>query len=205
MRNWGTCILWAMGVKAEIKRQPEPDQFILMPNHRSYIDIPLVVKYNQGTLIGKAELRKWPMAKSAIKITNPILVNRSELKSLVKTMKKIKESVDKKIPVILFPEGTTYAGPLTKPFKNGSFKIAADAQIPIIPVAIHYPDPDDAWVDDDTFFGHFLRQMGKPRTHVVMHYGIPIINSDYSILKTQTKEQIEQMLGEIIKQKNHNL
>jgi len=198
MRTWGSWMLWAMGVKVEIERQPEPANFILMPNHRSYIDVPLIVKYNQGTLVGKVEVGKWPMAKPAIRITNPIMVNRSELRSQVETLNKIKKSVDNQIPVILFPEGTTFKGPLTKPFKNGSFKIAADAGIPIIPVAIHYSDPNDAWVGNDTFIGHFLRQMGKPRTRVYVHYGTPIINTDYKVLKEQAREQIEKMLNGII-------
>jgi 1-acyl-sn-glycerol-3-phosphate acyltransferase len=198
MKSWSTWILWAMGVKVKIKRQPEPSNFILMPNHRSYIDIPLVVKYFQGTLISKAEVARWPMAKRAFKLVKPILVKREDLKSRVVTLKKIKESVDNHVPVILFPEGTTYQGPLTKPFTNGSFKIAADSMIPIIPVAIHYADPKDAWIGSDTFIGHFLRQMGKPRTNAFIHYGTPIINSDYKILKEQTKVQIENMLTEII-------
>jgi 1-acyl-sn-glycerol-3-phosphate acyltransferase len=148
-------------------------------------------------MVGKMEVGKWPMARTAAKITKPILVNRSKLKSLVATMKKIKESVDQKIPVILFPEGTTHTGPLTKPFKNGSFKIAADSQIPIIPLAIYYPDPGVAWVGNDTFIGHFFRQMGTLSTKVVMRYGTPIIHSDYEILKKQTREQIDSMLTEM--------
>lgn len=201
MRTWGSSMLWSMGINVDINKKPETDNSILMPNHRSYIDIPLIIKYTQGTLVGKAEVGEWPMARSAAKLTNPIMVKRSELKSLVETMNKIKESVSHNIPVILFPEGTTYVGPLTKPFKNGTFKIAADAGIPIIPVAIHYPDPRDAWVDKDTFFGHFFRQMGEIQIKVIVRYGTPVFNSDYSILKKLTREQIDQMLKEIIE--NH--
>ncbi|NQU86298.1 MAG: 1-acyl-sn-glycerol-3-phosphate acyltransferase [Mariniphaga sp.] len=198
MRTWGTYMLWATGVKVEINNQPKIDNYIVMPNHRSYIDIPLIVKLHQGTLVGKAEVGKWPMARSAAKITNPILVKRSEIKSLVGTMNKIKESINNNIPVILFPEGTTFAGPLTKPFKNGSFKIAANAGIPVVPVAIHYPDKLDAWVGKDTFFGHFFRQMGKFKIKVIVQYGTPVSHSDFSELKKQTREQIDNMLKKIM-------
>ena len=200
MHTWGAAVAWILGIKANVHGQPESDNFILMPNHRSYLDIPLVVKYNQGTLVGKAEVGKWPMARTAAKLTNPILVKRSEMRSLVETMKKIKESVDNNIPVILFPEGTTHTGPLTKPFKNGSFKIAADARIPVIPVAIHYADPGTAWVGNDTFFGHFFRQMGKPATKVIMRYGDPVANPDYKTLKEQVRGQIDNMLKKMIKE-----
>ncbi|MBN2775003.1 MAG: 1-acyl-sn-glycerol-3-phosphate acyltransferase [Prolixibacteraceae bacterium] len=198
MYNWGKLILWTLGVKAEIKNKPEIDKYIVMPNHRSYIDIPLIVKLHQGTLVGKAEVGKWPMARTAAKLTKPILVKRSEIRSLVETMKKIKKSVANNIPVILFPEGTTFVGPLTKPFKNGSFKIAAETRIPIIPVAIHYPDPEYSWVGKDTFFGHFFRKMWNMNIKVYVRYGTPVTNPDYKILKEETQKQIDNMLKEII-------
>ena len=117
--------------------------------------------------------------------------------SLINTMKKIKESVSQGIPVTLFPEGTTYKGPLTKTFKNGSFKIAAETGIPVIPMAIQYKDREDAWVGDDTFLGHFFRQISKPVTHVEIQYGTPLILADYKELQAKTKESIDHMLKEM--------
>jgi 1-acyl-sn-glycerol-3-phosphate acyltransferase len=119
------------------------------------------------------------------------------MKSRVQTMDKIKETLNQGIPVVLFPEGTTSKGPLTKPFKNGSFKTAADAKIPVIPMAIHYKDENDAWVGDDTFLSHFFRQMGKPVTKVYLKYGSPVLDSDYKKIQIQTREQIDTMLTQI--------
>jgi 1-acyl-sn-glycerol-3-phosphate acyltransferase len=151
-----------------------------------------------AAFVAKSELKKWPFLKTGAKITNTIFVSRSELQSLISTMNKIKASVNEGIPVALFPEGTSYKGPLTKPFKNGSFKIAADSGIPVIPMAIHFEDENDAWVDDDTFVGHFFRQMGKPVTRVTIRYGNPLANNDYKILQQKTRGQIDAMLQEII-------
>jgi 1-acyl-sn-glycerol-3-phosphate acyltransferase len=102
------------------------------------------------------------------------------------------------MPVILFPEGATFKGPLTKPFKNGSFQIAADANIPVIPMAIHYKNEDDAWVGKDTLLKHFFRQMGKPVTKVYIKYGTPISGSDYKQIQNETQKQIDSMLQQII-------
>ena len=112
-------------------------------------------------------------------------------------MNKIKASVNQNIPVTLFPEGTTYKGPLTKPFKNGSFKIAAELSIPVIPMAINYKDKEDAWVDKDTFIGHFFRQMCKPVSKVYLRYGSPVINKDYKLLQNEIREQIDKMLTDL--------
>jgi 1-acyl-sn-glycerol-3-phosphate acyltransferase len=203
MQTWGKSILFFLGIKIYRNEIPENQNFILMPNHRSYIDIFIVAALTPAAMVGKAELKKWPLGKLGVKVTSSILVDRSEIKSLVQTMNKIKETVNQGIPVILFPEGTTYKGPLTKPFKNGSFQIAANANIPVIPMAIHYNDENDAWVGDDTFLPHFFRQMGKPITKVYLQYGTPVSNSDYKLIQQQTREQIDAMLTQIIGEHNN--
>lgn len=197
-RTWGKSILFVCGIKVNSNEIPNHSHFILMPNHRSYLDIFIVSAVTPAAFVAKAELKNWPLLKPGAKITNTIFVSRSELQSLIATMNRIKESVNRGIPVVLFPEGTSYKGPLTKPFKNGSFKIAADTGIPVIPMAIHFKDENDAWVDDDTFLGHFFRQMSKPVTHVTIRFEKPLISADYKILQKETREQIDRMLQEII-------
>ncbi len=189
--------MFLCGIKITRNDLPQNGHFILMPNHRSYIDIFIVAGLTPAAMVAKAELAKWPFGKLAIRVTNSILVDRKSSRSLINTMKKIKESVQQGIPVALFPEGTTYKGPLTKKFKNGSFKIAADTGIPVIPMAIDYEDKEDAWVDDDTFIGHFIRQMGKPITKVNIRYGEPISDSDYTNLQDKVRTSIDNMLREI--------
>jgi 1-acyl-sn-glycerol-3-phosphate acyltransferase len=196
--TWGKSILFVCGIKVSCNEIPTHSHFILMPNHRSYLDIFIVAALTPAAFVAKAELKNWPFMKTGAKITNTIFVSRSELQSLISTMNKIKDSVKRGIPVVLFPEGTSFKGPLTKPFKNGSFKIAADSGIQVIPMAIHFEDENDAWVDDDTFVGHFFRQMGKPVTSVTIRYGSPLANNNYKVLQQKTREQIDIMLQEII-------
>ena len=198
MQTWGKSILFVLGIKVYRNELPKNKNFILMPNHRSYIDIFIVAALTPAAMVAKEEIKNWPFGKLGIKVTNSILVNRSEIKSLIKTMTKIKESVNQGIPVILFPEGGTYNGPLTKPFKKGSFQIAAEANIPVIPMAIHYKDEDDAWVGNNTLLSHFFIQMGKPVTKVYINYGTPVTDNDYKKIQTETREQIDRMLTQII-------
>ena len=200
MKVWGRSVLFICGIIVTRNKIPANGNFILMPNHRSYIDIFLVAAYTPSAFVAKAELTKWPFLGTGAKLTNTIFVNRSEITSLVSTMNKIKSSVQNNIPVAVFPEGTTSRGPLTRPFKKGSFKIAADANIPVIPVAIHYKDKNDAWVDDDTFVGHFLKQMTRPVTKVSVCYGSPLYYSNQNILLQETRQQIDSMLKILIAQ-----
>ena len=198
MGTWGKSICFFLGIRIIRNAIPEIKNFILMPNHRSYLDIFIVAALTPSAMVAKEELKNWPFGKVGIKITNSILVDRSEIRSLIKTMNAIEASVKKGIPVTLFPEGTSYKGPLTKPFKNGSFKIAADTKIPVIPMAIHYKDENDAWVGNDTFLAHFFRQMGKPISKVFVEYGVPVSDPDYKKLQQKTRNQIDMMLQQLI-------
>ena len=200
MRTWGKSILFVLGIKVQRNEIPRNKNFILMPNHRSYIDIFIVAAMTPAAMVGKEELKKWPFGKLGVKVTSSILVDRSEIKSLLKTMTKIKQTVNLGIPVILFPEGGTYEGPLTKPFKNGSFQIAADSKIPVIPMAIHYKDVNDAWIGSDTLLRHFFSQMSKPITKAYIRYGNPVTGSDYKQIQAETRDQIDSMLTQIIEE-----
>ncbi|MDX1283493.1 MAG: lysophospholipid acyltransferase family protein [Draconibacterium sp.] len=197
MHTWGKGNMFFSGIRINRNELPKNSNFILMPNHRSYLDIFIVAGLTPAALVGKAELKRWPFGRLGALVTNSILVDRKDSRSLINTMNKIKESVNQGIPVILFPEGTTYKGPLTKRFKNGSFKIAADAGIPVIPMAIDFENVDEAWIDDDTFVGHFFRERSKFRSRVNIRYGEPISDSDYKQLQKKTKESINTMLTEI--------
>ena len=197
MKTWGRWNMFILGIRVERNEIPQQPNFILMPNHRSYLDIFLIARYTPAAFVGKAELQKWPLLKLGARVTHTIFVSRSEMKSLVNTMKEIKNSVNRNIPVAIFPEGTTTRGPLTKTFKNGSFKIAAESGISIIPMAIHFEDEADSWTDNDTFVGHFFRQMSKPLTKVHIRYGQPVTDNDYKKLQLKTREIIDSMLLEL--------
>lgn len=73
MHTWGKSILWVCSVKVKKNESPLDQHFILMPNHRSYLDIFIVAAYTSTGFVAKAELKKWPFLKPGAKITNTIL------------------------------------------------------------------------------------------------------------------------------------
>jgi 1-acyl-sn-glycerol-3-phosphate acyltransferase len=197
MRNWGKTLLLILAIRVKKNLINFPDKFILMPNHRSYIDIFLMAAYSPSVFVAKEELKTWPLLGPAVKAGRLILVKRDDMKSLLGTMNKIKQSIANNISVTVFPEGTTAIGPELKPFKSGTFKIAAELNIPVIPCAISYRDPNSAWVGNDNFLGHFFRQFWKPFTTAEIRFAEPFVNPDFQIMKEITRMEIESMLGEM--------
>jgi 1-acyl-sn-glycerol-3-phosphate acyltransferase len=196
---WGRSALFLLGFIVKRNQLPKQPVYILMPNHRSYVDIFLMAAYSPSAFIAKAEIAKWPLIGIALKHCKAIFVKRDSLKSMVNTMEAISQSIENGISVTLFPEGTTTSGPGTKVFKSGSFKMAAEMNAAIIPCAISYLDPNHAWVGDDTFIVHFFRQMWKPFSFVQVRFGEPIKSTDMDLLKEQTKLAIDTMLEKMDK------
>lgn len=197
LRNWGRSISFIIGMHVKVNKYQFPPKFILMPNHRSYIDIFLMAAHSPSVFVAKEEIKTWPLIGQAVKGARMILVKRDDMKSLLGTMNKIKQSINNHISVTVFPEGTTCKGPELKPFKNGTFKIAAELGIPVVPCAISYHDRNNAWVGSDNFLGHFFRQFWKPYSKAVVCFATPIESADFQALKEQTRVKIEAMLGDV--------
>lgn len=196
-RNWGKSMLFINGFRVKKNKRPNVDKFIIMPVHRSYIDVFLLAAYSPSVFVAKAEIKKWPILGQAIKATKAILVQRNEMKSLLGTMQKIRQSIESGFSITIFPEGTTSKGPGLLPFKNGTFKVAADIQVPIVPCAICYQHSEHAWISDETFIGHFFRELWRPVSMVEIRFGEVITGSDFLLLKQNVKEAIEKMLSDM--------
>jgi 1-acyl-sn-glycerol-3-phosphate acyltransferase len=196
VQSWGRIALLILNVQVEVTGCKPDQNGILMPNHRGYLDVFIVLAYYPSTIVAKKELMRWPVIGHASALAGIIPVDRGSSGSLIQTMRRIEKEVRGGETVVLFPEGTTFIGPLTKPFKPGSFKIAFDTQTPVIPAAICYADENDAWVGDDLFIPHFFRQMGKWRTRAWFWFGEPITCSSFELLMNTTKEVIDTKLKE---------
>ncbi len=196
---WGYIMLLILGIIVKRNKKLPSGTYIIMPNHRSYIDIFLMAAYAPASFVAKAELQKWPFIGQAIKAAKIITVQRKELRSLLATMNKIRTHIENNLSVLVFPEGTTGTGPGVKPFKSGTFKIASEIKASIIPCAIAYKNPKLAWVDDDTFTRHFFREMWCPVSKAFVCFGTALFSTDYSELESKTKESIQDMLRSIEK------
>jgi len=193
-RIWGRSALFLLNVRVKVLGERPHDKVLVMPNHQNYLDVFLVLAYYPASIVAKKEIGHWPVLRFAIQLGRIILVDRKSLKGALEAMHDIDQEIKSGGSVILFPEGTTYVGPLTKDFKSGSFKIAEETNTPIIPVAIKYLGRDLAW-KNETFLKHFLLKMGHWRTDVDMWFGKAICQADTKTLMKATKQAIDQQLA----------
>ncbi len=167
---------------------------LIISNHRSYFDPIVIMKNILAYPVGKEEVASWPVIGSVCKTTGVIFVKREDRNSRKGTLNKMNVVFKNGYSILLAPEGTTHIEPVTIDFKPGSFVLAAQLNVPVIPIAIDYKNLDDAWIGDDTFIPHFLRCFGKWRTEIKVSYLAPIYSDNVDELIATSKQQIDEEL-----------
>jgi len=188
--KWGHSILKSLGVELKGDIPELPAGVLLLPNHRSYVDIFIVQALCPSSIVAKKEIGEWPVLKSVIRICEIILIDRSNLRSRFTIAREVKEKTRQGQSVILFPEGTTAIGPQLIPLKKGTFKIAIEEKISILPLAIEYKHRDMAWIDD-SLTKHFFKVFRRKKNPVKFIFGQPIFGTETSPLIDQYKKWLE--------------
>lgn len=139
-RFWARWIATIPGILVNVKKDPGFDKIktpvVFCANHVSYLDIVIsyIVVPHYFVFMGKQELKKAPLFNIFFKKMN-ILVDRKSIMGSHRAFVQAGEQIDKGNSMFLFPEGTISKDPFKlKAFKNGTFKLAIDKQVPIVPI-----------------------------------------------------------------------
>lgn len=112
---------------------------MFVANHASWMDIPFfggLIGWRNYKFVSKNELGGIPILGKAIKVGGNLMLDRSNRRSQLKTLKDGIKTLKNGVHLCTFPEGTrSRSGKLGK-FKNGAFKMAHKAKAPVIPVSI---------------------------------------------------------------------
>lgn len=131
---------WLAGVKVEVEGLENlPDRNMLyVGNHQSIVDIPVMLGYVPGIkgFIAKKETKKLPIINWWMEEINCVFLDRHNIRQGIKDMAKAKELLEEGKTLVIYPEGTRSKGDQMGEFKKGSLKIAVQAGVPIVPVAI---------------------------------------------------------------------
>lgn len=119
-------------------RPPDPRRpYVVVSNHESFADILLISHLPwEMKWLSKIEIMRIPVMGWDMYLAGDIPVERGTARSAVKAMKRCQEVLKKKVSVIIFPEGTRSATGEMLPFKDGAFRLAIDAGVPILPLVV---------------------------------------------------------------------
>lgn len=115
--------------------------FLIVPNHQSYFDIPIVslaFKEKGASFISKDAILKVPIISHYMKVMDCLFLDRDSVKSGMDMIKNGSRLLKEGVNLVIFPEGTRADHGVMREFKSGSLKIATRAKAPIVPVSISH-------------------------------------------------------------------
>ena len=138
-RMWSALILKTTGVRVRVKGSERLDptrSYVLASNHQSIYDIPILFATLplQLRIVAKESLGTFPFLGWHLRRTGHLLVNRTNPGADI--VQKMRRLVSESHSLIVFPEGTRSVDGRVGRFKKGSFLVAAEAGLPIVPVSV---------------------------------------------------------------------
>lgn len=137
-RHWGRAAVAALGGRLTIVGELPSETPLLVTNHLSYVDIPLLAAVVDGVFVAKAEVRSWPLLGWVARIGGTLFVDRNSRRDTVRVGRDMAEWIDHGYSVVFFPEGTSGNGDEILPFRSPLLGAAAARQLPVLPAAIAY-------------------------------------------------------------------
>jgi 1-acyl-sn-glycerol-3-phosphate acyltransferase len=138
-RAWAWLILKTSGVHVRVVGLEHLDparSYVLAANHQSIYDIPIVFTSLplQLRIVAKDSLGRIPFLGWHLHRTGHLLVDRRKPGAGI--LKRMAHLVSAARSVVVFPEGTRSVDGSVGRFKGGTFLLAIDAGLPVVPVSI---------------------------------------------------------------------
>jgi 1-acyl-sn-glycerol-3-phosphate acyltransferase len=181
VRRWASALLSLFAIEVIVDGSvPPPTRRgargrLVVANHRSAIDIGVLLATFGGTMVSRADLARWPVVGAAARAVGTVFVDRADTKSRAGTLRAIQRRLEEGATIILFPEGTTFDGDEVRPFHGGAFVAAARARAEILPVGLAYPSGSGAAFVNETFPEHLARMSRSGGARMVVAVGAPIV------------------------------
>jgi 1-acyl-sn-glycerol-3-phosphate acyltransferase len=115
-----------------------PGPFVLAANHCSYADVPVLMALLplDFLFVAKKEVLSYPLLGAFVRKTGHLTVDREDAQQSVADAGEVAHALEAGRSVLFFPEGTFSAAAGLRPFRLGAFKLAVDAGVRVVPLAL---------------------------------------------------------------------
>ena len=138
---WSKCAFWLFLLKVKVEGREhikEDESYGFLANHQGYYDIFLAYGYlgHNFKWMMKEYLKKIPFVGYACVKAKHIYLPDG-FSGIAKAVQQARETLQGGMSMIIFPEGTRTRTGKMSPFKRGSFMLANEIGLPIVPITIN--------------------------------------------------------------------
>jgi 1-acyl-sn-glycerol-3-phosphate acyltransferase len=142
VRCWAWVAVTVTGVRCRghgLDLLPTEGPYVVVANHCSHLDSPCLVRALPHALyfVVKRELTRIPLFGPTLVKLGFVIVDRSNSEEARRRMAEAVELIREGRRVLVFAEGTRSTDGHLQSFKKGGFRLAIEAQVPVVPVAIN--------------------------------------------------------------------
>ncbi|HTD52864.1 MAG TPA: lysophospholipid acyltransferase family protein [Thermoanaerobaculia bacterium] len=129
-----------MGWSIEVGDRERLEAFrpcVIVGNHQSFLDVVTfgAVFPRRTVSAGKREIGRIPIFGWFYRLSGNLIIDRAHARSALESLEQAARTMrEEKIAVWFMPEGHRNQGPELLPFKNGAFRLALAAGVPIVPI-----------------------------------------------------------------------
>lgn len=154
VRRWARGVPRTFGVRVTVRVHPYAPGSggeLVVANHISWLDIPLVASVLPGRMLAKSEVGRWPLLGRLAGLGSTLFIDRDRLRALPGAVDTVAAALRAGSRVVAFPEGSTWCGRGSGGvFRPAVFQAAIDAEVSVRPVRITYGTAGAvAFVGDD--------------------------------------------------------
>ena len=177
---WSACKI--LGIKIIVEGSIPSTPSLIIANHVSWLDIPVIGSIWPVYFVAKKEVGTWPGFSTLAKLQNTIFVDRDKRQSVLASRNEIRSRVMAGDTVVLFPEGTSNNGREVFKFKSTFFSVVENTPLQAIPMTLVYQTqvglpmmrrqrPSVAWVGDADMVPHLWNFMksGPITVRIIVH------------------------------------
>ncbi|MER1968732.1 lysophospholipid acyltransferase family protein [Castellaniella sp. GW247-6E4] len=180
IQGWSRILLRLCGVRMRRHGRPVLDGPVLwVANHVSWLDIFVIDAVRPTSFIAKSDIRRWPVIGLLVAWAGTLFIDRRQRHAVREAGRQMLGCFERGDAVGLFPEGTTTEGLDVRPFHAGLFEAAAQADVPVQPIALRFLQHGQrtvrfAFVGEQTLVGNLWTLLGARGVEVEAEFLPPL-------------------------------
>jgi len=199
--SWSRKLLEILHVELRCHGQPPHRAAMIVANHVSWLDIPVISACTHAAFLSKESIRKWPIIGWFAVASSTVFIRRGKGEA-----KQVADAIAHRLKgdrqLAIFPEGHIGNGREVGRFFPRLFAAAIETQVPVVPVALRYlhngqPDPVVVYVPGRSFLGILLRILARKGSQVEIFFCPPISpeGKDRRTLARESRTAIQAVLA----------
>jgi 1-acyl-sn-glycerol-3-phosphate acyltransferase len=182
LRQRAVCLHWACrrALRVFVDRVevvgPRPASGLLVSNHLSYLDIPLLGALAPTVFVSKVEVKRGPVFGWFAALGGTVFVRRERRGEVGEIAKQIRQLLKDGHLVVLFPEGTSSGGDTVLPFKSSLLEPVVGQTHDVHAGCISYSLVDGVVSGDVSYWGdmtlapHITKLLGKSNVQARINF-----------------------------------